>query len=427
MQARAMNAQPSRSSTLIESLTRAQLLVYVAAILLASFGASLVGYRYLHQQMRRHLDNLAQITAIECEPALIFDQDAAAADVLRAIPAEEGITRAELFDVRGKLRASSAAAPQGLVGRIASYLDGEHATTKVVADGHVIGQVRLQGGQQPLLHAVFGLIASDLLVLAIVGVLSVAVSRRNTRRITQPLTQLRTLMRCAIEQRDFTQRAPSADIAEVEDLRSEFNTLLDEIVHRDRTLRAHNSLLRRLAFHDALTGLPNRAMFERALLETLNECKLTQARAALLYLDIDSFKAVNDTFGHAGGDGLLIETAKRLQDWLPDGAIAARLGGDEFVVLISPWPHHEQLPNVGSDIVAGLQAVLEQPALIGTHRIEPGVSIGLALYPDDAGDTNTLLQLADKAMYRVKATHYAAAMVTRWTSEPTFAPDSGSH
>jgi diguanylate cyclase (GGDEF)-like protein len=422
-----MNGQHARSITLIESLTRAQLLVYVAAILLASFGASLVGYRYLHQQMRRHLDNLAQITAIESQPALIFDQDAAAADVLRAIPAEEGITRAELFDANGKLRASSISMPGGFAGRIASYLDGERAAANVIADGRVIGQVRLQGGQQPLLHAVFGLIGSDLLVLVFVGVLSVAVSRRNTRRITQPLTQLRTLMRCAIEQRDFTQRAPSADIMEVEDLRTEFNTLLDEIVHRDRTLRAHNSLLRRLAFHDALTGLPNRAMFERALLETLNECKATQARAALLYLDVDSFKAVNDTFGHAAGDSLLIEAASRLQRWLPDGAIAARLGGDEFVVLISPWQQQERLADVGADIVADLQSALEQPVQIGTHRIHPGVSVGLALYPDDAGDTNTLLQLADKAMYRVKGTHYAAATVTRWTSEPTFAPDPSKH
>ena len=422
-----MNARRARSSTLIESLTRAQLLVYAAAILLASFGASLVGYRYLHQQMRRHLDNLAQITAIESQPALIFDQDAAAADVLRAIPAEEGVTRAELFDANGGLRASSVSTPGGFAGRIADYLDGEHAAAKVIADGKIIGEVRLQGGQEPLLLAAFGLIGSDLLVLAFVGGLSVAVSRRNTRRITQPLTQLRTLMRRAIEQRDYTQRAPSADIAEVDDLRAEFNTLLDEIVQRDQSLRAHNSLLRRLAFHDALTGLPNRAMFERALPETLNECERNQGRAALLYLDIDSFKAVNDTFGHAAGDSLLIETANRLQRWLPEGAIGARLGGDEFVVLISPWQHAQGRTQSADAMVADLQAALEQVVPIGAQRIHPGISVGLAIYPDHARNADALLQQADQAMYRVKGTHYAASAVTHWTAAPAIAPDPRRH
>lgn len=391
-----MNA---RSSTLIESLTRAQLLVYVAAILLASFGASLVGYRYLHQQMRRHLDNLAQITAIESQPALIFDQDAAAADVLRAIPAEEGVTRAELFDAAGKLRASSEGMPSGFVGRIAEYLDGERAAAKVIADGQVIGEVRLQGGQQPLLHAVFGLIGSDLLVLAFVGVLSVWVSRRNTRRITQPLTQLRALMRRAIEQRDYTQRAPSADIAEVDDLRTEFNTLLDEIVNRDETLRAHNSLLRRLAFHDALTGLPNRAMFERALLETLNECKLTRARAALLYLDIDSFKAVNDTFGHAAGDSLLVETAGRLQRWLPEGAIAARLGGDEFVVLVEDAEESDAAETVARKLIARMRDMIGANG----HSLAVTTSIGIAFCRHTVANPDALMQIADAALYDAKA------------------------
>ena len=423
-----MNVQRARGITLIESFARAQLMVYVAAILLASLGASLVGYHYLHEQTRRHLNNLAQITAIETQPALIFDQDSSAAEVLRAIPAEEGVTRAELFDAAGKLRASSVSAAGGFGGRMAAYLDGERAAATVIADGRVIGEVRLQGGQEPMLHALLGLIGSDLLVLAFVGLLSVAVTRRNTRRIAQPLTQLRTIMRSAIEHRDFTQRAPVADIAEVDDLRTEFNTLLDEIVHRDQTLRAHNCLLRRLAFHDVLTGLPNRAMFERALPETLNECARSQTRAALLYLDIDSFKAVNDTFGHVAGDYLLIETANRMQHWLPDGAIAARLGGDEFVVLVAPWLRPESLPLQGDgDLLAGLQAALEQPLTIGAHLIYPGVSVGIAIYPDSASDADTLLQLADKAMYSVKGTHYAAAAVTRWIPVPEFAPDPSKH
>ncbi|MGA9333130.1 MAG: diguanylate cyclase [Rudaea sp.] len=426
-----MNTRPSRGKTLIESLTRAQLTVYVAAILLASLGASLVGYRFLREQVRQHLNNLAQITAIESQPALVFDQDTAAKEVLQGIPVEEGVTRAELFDASGKLRASSVAVPDNFAGRMAGRLNGESGSAKVIADGHVIGEVRLQGGQEPLLRALFGLIGSDLLVVAFVGLLSAVVSRRNTRRIAEPLTQLRTIMRQAIEQRDFSQRAPVADIAEVNDLRVEFNALLDEIDSRDQTLHEQNALLRHLAMHDTLTGLPNRAMFEHALKHSVEACRKSGDAATLLYLDINSFKRINDKFGHAGGDRLLVEMARRLQQWLPPEAIAARLGGDEFVVLLSPRPQADTLSSAqAKDLMTGLQATLNQPVEIDDCRIRPAVSIGMATYPGSADNAEMLLRIADQAMYANKIAHHRAANVTAWAplaESGTIAPGRSDH
>lgn len=422
-----MNAGRKRSNTLTESLIRAQLIVVVAAIVLASLGASLVGYRYLHEQVRRHLSNLARVTAIETQPALLFDQVNAAAEILRAIPAQEGVTSAELYDANGHLVASHSNPGKGLTSRLAAHLNGEQASAEVVADQTVIGEVRLRGGQEPLLRALFGLIGTDVLVIGFVSLLSIVVSRRNTRRIAMPLTHLRTIMRQAIDQRDFTQRAPLADIVEVDDLRTEFNALLDEIAHRDQTLNTQNALLRRLALHDTLTGLANRAMFERALPGTLKDCSSAQTRAALLYLDIDSFKGINDQFGHATGDRLLCEIAERLRQWLPQGAIAARIGGDEFVALITPWNGDAQAdPN---EFLADLQAALKPAIRTELCVIHPVVSIGMALYPEDAGDAEALLQAADKAMYTAKARHYEGANVTRWTApdSPAFAPMQAKH
>jgi diguanylate cyclase (GGDEF)-like protein len=410
-----MTRTPPRRS-LAEHIGRAQLMVYAAAVVLATLGASVVGYHYLHQQTLAHLQNLAKITAIESQPALIFADDASAGEVLRAIPAEEGVTQAELFDVKGNLRSHIVNAPHGLTGRMARYLGDEQVMADVIADGRSIGSVRLQGGQEPMLHAFFGLILADILVVTCIGLQSFVVSRRNTRRIAQPLTQLRTLMHSATQHRDFTQRAPAADIAEVDDLRIEFNALLDEIVHRDQALRANNQVLQRLAFHDALTGLPNRAMFEPALIATLNECAATQTKAALLYLDIDSFKAVNDTFGHESGDRLLTAIASRLRTWLPEGAMAARLGGDEFVVLISPLHETEDRTEHGTlRLVHAMRAALEQPVRVAACTIHPGVSVGIAVYPDVSGGADALVQSADKSMYQMKGLHYQAAAVTRWT------------
>lgn len=405
--------------TLVEHIGRAQLMVYAAAVVLATLGASIVGYHYLHQQTFAHLNNLAQITAIESQPALIFHDDAAAEEVLRAIPAEEGVTRAELFDAQGKLKARVITAPSGPISTLASQFQGEEVTANVIADQRSVGQVRLQGGEGPLLNAFLGLIVADILVVTFIGILSFVVSRRNTRRIAQPLTQLRALMQQATEQQDFTQRAPAADIAEVDDLRVQFNGLLDEIVQRDQALRANNHVLRRLAFHDPLTGLPNRAMFEPALTATLAECAARGARAALLYLDIDSFKSINDTFGHDVGDQLLTTIADRLRVWLPEGAMAARLGGDEFVLLISPLLDSADRGEAGTiKLIHALRATLERPVRVQDCIIHPGVSIGVAVYPDTATSAEALLQSSDKSMYQMKGVHYQSAAVTRWTGPP---------
>jgi diguanylate cyclase (GGDEF)-like protein len=417
--------------TLTEHIGRAQLMVYAATVVLATIGASVVGYHYLHQQMLAHLHSLAQITAIESQPALIFEDDAAAIEVLHAIPAAEGVSQADLFDAKGQLRAHVVNAPRGLIGRLASYLGDEQVTANVSTDRRTIGTVRLQSGQENLLLAFFGLIATDIVVVTFIGLLSVVVSRRNTLRITRPLTQLRTLMHEATEQRDFTQRAPEADIAEVDDLRTQFNGLLDEIVHRDQVLRTNNQVLQRLAFHDPLTGLPNRAMFEPALDATLSECAATATKAALLYLDIDSFKAINDTFGHDTGDRLLTAIADRLRVWLPEGAMAARLGGDEFVVLISPLQGADGRSEAGTvRLIHTLRATLERPVRVNSCVIYPGVSIGVAVYPDTASGADTLVQSADKSMYQMKGLHYQAASVTRWTAlgkaEP-IAPGPAAH
>jgi diguanylate cyclase len=402
--------------TLVEHIGRAQLMVYAAAVVLATLGASIVGYHYLHQQTLAHLNNLAHITAIQSQPALIFDDDAAADEVLRAIPAEEGVTRAELIDAKGKLRARIITAPSGLLGSLAGSLDGEEVVANVTADRHSVGQVRLQGGQGPLLHAFLGLIVADVLVVTFVGIFSLIVSRRNTRRIAQPLTELRALMHQATEHRDFTKRAPAAEIAEVDDLRLQFNGLLDEIVQRDQALRANNQVLRRLAFHDPLTGLPNRAMFEPALSATLSECAANSTRAALLYMDVDSFKTINDTFGHDAGDQLLNAIADRLRVWLPEGAMAARLGGDEFVVLIAPLQTLDERAEAGTvKLIHALRATLEQPIRLKTCVIHPGISIGVAVFPETAATAEALLQSADKSMYQMKGLHYQASAVTRWT------------
>ncbi len=156
--------------------------------------------------------------------------------------------------------------------------------------------------------------------------------------------------------------------------------------------------LRRQALHDALTGLPNRTLLQDRLEQALRATRRAAAPTALLLLDLDRFKDINDTFGHHYGDLLLREVGARLRAGLREVDTVARLGGDEFAVL---------LPGADADgaIVAArrITAALERPVVLEGHPFEVSSSIGVALGPDHGDDATTLLRRADVAMYAAKA------------------------
>ena len=152
------------------------------------------------------------------------------------------------------------------------------------------------------------------------------------------------------------------------------------------------------AYHDALTQLPNRRLFVERLEITLLNARRARSSAAVLFIDLDRFKAINDTLGHDVADGLLIEIAKRLKSCVRQTDTVARHGGDEFTILLADLHQPEDAAQVAEKI---LERVAD-PAVIGTHSIEISVSIGIAVFPYDGADMNTLLRNADDAMYRAK-------------------------
>jgi len=155
----------------------------------------------------------------------------------------------------------------------------------------------------------------------------------------------------------------------------------------------------RLAHHDALTGLPNRALLQDRLSQALTRTQRHKRFIAVMFLDMDRFKVINDTLGHDIGDALLQAMAERLIDCVREGDTVARLGGDEFAIILNDVAHKSDVTPIANKILTSLA----QPFRIDKHELFITTSIGITLSPEHGSDTMTLLKKADTAMYRAKA------------------------
>ncbi|MBF0424445.1 MAG: diguanylate cyclase [Magnetococcales bacterium] len=178
------------------------------------------------------------------------------------------------------------------------------------------------------------------------------------------------------------------------------NTLAGIIERRqiEAQLRDAEEKLRQKAHHDTLTGLPNRLLFQELLQRSLAQVRREGKSLAVLFMDLDRFKEVNDTLGHEAGDQLLIEVAKRICACLREEDTVARLGGDEFTLIL-------QEPSRREDIVRVVQRIIEQvrkPFVLKGRECHVGASVGISLHPEHGRDPVTLLKKADQAMYQTK-------------------------
>lgn len=170
--------------------------------------------------------------------------------------------------------------------------------------------------------------------------------------------------------------------------------LLRDITQQKQT----EALIHRQAFYDALTGLPNRALFDDRLPQVLARARRYQEQLAVLFLDLDRFKLINDTLGHSLGDAVLRVVGERLQSCLRSQDTLARWGGDEFTLILHPVESAAAVAQACDRIVASLVPPVE----ISGHRLQISLSFGIALFPQDSDDPATLLRYADIALYQAK-------------------------
>jgi len=233
--------------------------------------------------------------------------------------------------------------------------------------------------------AFFWLTAAGLAIL-VVGSLAIA------RGITRPVHRLADAAR-RVQQGDYTKHVDVENRDEIGELAVSFNHMLDGIVSREKEIL-------HLAYEDRLTGLPNRAMFYEQVGQAVRIARRAGESLAILLLDMDRFKTINDTLGHTVGDQALREVGVRLRHALRDSDIVARLGGDEFGVLLATGDT-EHAPRVVADKI---RRALEKPLVVGGQTMDVMASIGIARFPEHGEDADALLRAADVAMYEAKRT-----------------------
>ncbi|WNZ85030.1 diguanylate cyclase domain-containing protein [Pseudomonas sp. P108] len=393
------NSRPTLGSV----IGRGHLIVALVGVAMASVSLTFLGVLALRVYADHNLHLIARSISYTVEAAVVFNDKTAANESLALIASSEEVADAQVLDSQGKLLAHWQRPENGLFSELEMQITRaileKPISLPIEHQDREIGRVLLTGHGGSLMRFLLSGLAGIILCTAISAWVALYLARRQLRAITGPLRSLANVAHAARSERALDRRVPPAQIAELDNLGNDFNALLDELESWQTHLQNENETLAHQASHDSLTGLPNRAFFEGRLIRALRNAGKHNERVAVLFLDSDRFKGINDNFGHAAGDAVLVAVANRIRAQLREEDLVARLGGDEFAVLLTPLHKVEDAERIADKILASMDMPI---ALPGDTSVVTSLSIGIAVYPDHGATPGALLDAADAAMYQAK-------------------------
>jgi diguanylate cyclase (GGDEF)-like protein len=393
----------ARLPTLRDLLARAHLRLILFTILLAALSLVLSGGLVIRNYAERNLELVARTVAYTVEPAVIFEDREAIREGVTSVAAGRGIERVEVRDAQGSLLSewhSTEGGALAALSRAANRLFWPNPSIGLVSRGdQKLAEVRIYGNSEGILR--YGLAGTiiALTCLALTVLATRILARRLQNEVVRPLEHVAEVAHAVRQDRAFERRVPASGIAEIDRFGQDFNALLAELQGWHAGLTSENRELAWRASHDGLTGLGNRQLFETVVGEAIAQGQRSGQGFAVLFFDIDQFKAINDHHGHESGDAALIAVADRLRGAIRQHDLAFRMGGDEFAVLLAPLQDTGHVDLVLDRIRAEMHKSYRLPSgIIATSKL----SVGVAHYPDHGETIEALLRKADAEMYRDK-------------------------
>ena len=395
----------------INRITLTVALSIVAVIIIASSLAINLFYLVESSHIR------ARVLAENASASLMFQDARSAQELLQSLRSSPDIHGAALYGKDQLQFAKFVVAGHDVPASLGSMqvhtaygLEYVTVVQPVVHDGELMGGVYLMVD----LDALYVHMAWQTLITLITALLAMLVANillyRLNQSVLHPISGLSALMTNISDESDYSARAASSDIAELNELAEGFNDMLGQIELRNLERKEAEDKTFKLAYFDSLTGLPNRQSFLEKLNREVRLAERKHTQFAVLFMDLDGFKGINDTMGHNAGDLILQWAADRLQSSIrtydsvsrtkTDQADVelARLGGDEFTALILDIAQPEDALLVGQRI----RELMCRPFIIEGREVVLTASIGIAVYPEDGMDSSSLLKHADTAMYHAK-------------------------
>lgn len=380
------------------------------SLLLVSIAYYVHQQQVIKQQATIELKTLSEIYGDTCTAALVFDDTNGAQQLLSSLEAKPTVLAASVLNIQGDIFASylSAGIEPELLN---SFVYPNKSTTAmtiiksqlfslktpIILDHKTIGAFLIVSDFSDVREAQSRFILFLAVLFSFALLVTLLMSSRFQRHITLPIQSLITTMGDVTRYNDFSLRVKSTTNDEVGRLCHGFNTMLERIEGQDNLLKRQKENLRFLATHDALTGLPNRTLFYDRLHKGIDRARRNNSVLAVLFIDLDRFKNINDTMGHDVGDLLLKAVASHLHRALRDDDTIARFGGDEFVIM---------LDNTKMDaieyVMGKVTRAVKTPVELQGRRVVITPSIGISCFPQNGQTPDQLIKYADVAMYHAK-------------------------
>ncbi|HEY9199495.1 MAG TPA: EAL domain-containing protein [Gammaproteobacteria bacterium] len=397
---------------------RRQLMLGIAlvhAVLMSIFVFDLVERQrhFLHEQSIAQAHGLAQTLAANSASWVLASDIEGLREVLRSQASYPGLRYAMVVTPLGRVVAHTDAGKEGLylhdpVSR--TLLSGGPDSRQLIADttlvdtahpivanGKLIGWARVGISQAAIAAGLWAITRDGVLYTLLAIAIGTAFAFFMAGGLTGGLQKL-VEVADGIRQGRRDLRAMHSRRDEIGRLGDNLNLMLDALAQRERDLRTAQADVEQLATHDALTQLPNRVLLMDRLDQAVIAAQRERNPVALLVIDLDRFKTINDSLGHHIGDYLICQVAGRLSECIGHSDTLARFGGDEFAVVLSEAAEPADAGHLAQRIIAAIR----QPYTIEDHILNTSCSIGIAVYPVDGTDAQTLVRNADTAMYHAK-------------------------